>query len=120
MTGERHDPNMRSTPIPHRQKTARSVGRDARPSAQARLFRNGASQAVRLPKAFRMPGHAVWIHREGERIVLEPIAEQTCDANGWSLTLQQDLARLRAGLDLDEFCAPVDPVPEPIAALDDV
>ena len=30
----------------------------------AKLFTSGNSQAVRLPKAFRMPGDAVWIQRD--------------------------------------------------------
>ncbi len=39
----------------------------------ARLFTNGASQAVRLPKEFRMEGTEVRIWKEGERVVLEPV-----------------------------------------------
>ena len=39
----------------------------------ARLFANGASQAVRLPKEFRMEGTEVRIWKEGERVVLEPL-----------------------------------------------
>lgn len=39
----------------------------------ARLFTNGASQAVRLPKEFRMPGTEVRIWKEGNRVVMEPI-----------------------------------------------
>lgn len=42
--------------------------------ATAKLFKNGSSQAVRLPRAFRLPGKAVAIHREGDRIILEPLA----------------------------------------------
>lgn len=40
---------------------------------RARLFRNGGSQAVRLPKACRFPDDAgeVLVHQEGRRIVLE-------------------------------------------------
>jgi len=30
----------------------------------AKLFKSGNSQAVRLPKAFRMPGDSVWIDRD--------------------------------------------------------
>ena len=40
----------------------------------AKLFQTGRSQAVRLPKAFRMPGKEVKIHREGNRIILEPLS----------------------------------------------
>ncbi|MFZ5495598.1 MAG: antitoxin [Verrucomicrobiota bacterium] len=41
--------------------------------ATAKLFKNGSSQAVRLPRAFRLPGKEAAIHREGERIILEPL-----------------------------------------------
>lgn len=41
----------------------------------AKLFQNGRSQAVRLPKAFRMPGAEVKIYRQGNRVILEPIAD---------------------------------------------
>jgi len=32
--------------------------------ATAKLFTSGNSQAVRLPKAFRMPGDSVWIQKD--------------------------------------------------------
>lgn len=38
----------------------------------AKLFMNGRSQAVRLPKAFRFEGDEVWIHREDDRVILTP------------------------------------------------
>ena len=40
----------------------------------ARLFWSGRSQAVRLPKEFRLPGDRVHIRRHGTSIVLEPVA----------------------------------------------
>lgn len=40
----------------------------------AKLFQNGNSQAVRLPKAFRIPGNEVKIFKKGNQIVIEPIA----------------------------------------------
>ena len=39
----------------------------------AKLFQTGRSQAVRLPKEFRLPGKEVKIHREGNKIILEPL-----------------------------------------------
>lgn len=42
--------------------------------AKAKLFQTGRSQAVRLPKAFRMPGTEVNIRREGNNVILEPIS----------------------------------------------
>ena len=38
----------------------------------AKLFRNGRSQAVRLPKEFRFEGAEVNIRRAGKRVILEP------------------------------------------------
>ena len=38
----------------------------------AKLFKNGQSQAVRLPKEFRMAGSEVYIKKQGEAIVLLP------------------------------------------------
>lgn len=39
----------------------------------AKLFQNGRSQAVRLPKSFRFEGQAeVYIERDGERVILSP------------------------------------------------
>ena len=39
----------------------------------AKLFQNGSSQAVRLPKEFRMPGNEVKIFKKGNHVILEPI-----------------------------------------------
>jgi antitoxin VapB len=45
----------------------------------AKLFQNGSSQAVRLPKAFRIPGNEVRIFKKGKQVILEPI-ETTWDS----------------------------------------
>jgi antitoxin VapB len=44
---------------------------------RAKLFHNGGSQAVRLPKSYRFPDdqNEVMVRREGHRIILEPIDE---------------------------------------------
>ena len=44
-------------------------------TARAKLFRNGGSQAVRLPKACRFPGEQreVLVRQEGRRVILEPV-----------------------------------------------
>ena len=45
-------------------------------TARAKLFQNGGSQAVRLPKACRFPGQEeVLVRREGRRVILEPADE---------------------------------------------
>ncbi len=37
----------------------------------ARLFRNGANQAMRIPKEFELQGDEVLIRQEGSRLVIE-------------------------------------------------
>jgi virulence-associated protein VagC len=49
-------------------------------NSRAKLFKNGHSQAVRLPRAYRMSGTEVSIRREGNRIILEPLAKETWPA----------------------------------------
>ena len=48
----------------------------------ARVFWNGRSQAVRLPKEFRFTSSEVTVKREGTRVVLEPFDLER-DALGW-------------------------------------
>ena len=45
-----------------------------------KIFMNGRSQAVRLPKRFRLPGTQVRIRRVGAGILLEPII---ADVDAW-------------------------------------
>jgi len=42
-------------------------------SNTAKLFRNGRSQAVRLPQDFRFRGDRVRIRRVGQGVLLEPL-----------------------------------------------
>jgi antitoxin VapB len=53
----------------------------------AKLFWSGRSQAVRLPKDFRIEGHEVRIRRHGAAVILEPIAHDW----GWLDTLAERL-----------------------------
>ncbi len=39
----------------------------------ARVFTNGRSQAVRIPRAYRLKDAVVSIRREGEALILEPL-----------------------------------------------
>ena len=43
-------------------------------SDRAKLFWSGRSQAVRLPRQFRMEGSEVRIRRQGAAVILEPVA----------------------------------------------
>ena len=38
----------------------------------AQLFRNNRSQAVRIPAEFEFSGSRVLIHKEGDRLIIEP------------------------------------------------
>src|SRR5262245_59500804 len=77
--------------------------------ARAKLFANGRSQAVRLPKEFRLPGAEVLVRRDGACLVLEPI-----DTKGWPVDLWKRLDELARGLD-GEWKRPPDAIPKPIA-----
>ena len=48
--------------------------RNSSDARRAALFRNGRNQALRIPKAFELPGEEVMVHREGARLIIEPIA----------------------------------------------
>ena len=52
-------------------------------TATAKLFKHGRSQAVRLPKEFRLPGEEVRVTRVGERVILEPLP--LSDLMPWAL-----------------------------------
>jgi len=61
-------------------------------SAYAKLFMNGRSQAVRLPKEFRLPGDRVRVRKVGSGVLLEPIA---FDTKAWFAAM--DRAGAKAG-----------------------
>jgi antitoxin VapB len=48
----------------------------------AKLFKNGRSQAVRLPRDFRFKGNEVKIRKDGDKLIIEPI-EKTKWPNGF-------------------------------------
>jgi len=52
----------------------------------AKLFRNGRSQAVRLPQEFRFEGNEVRIRKVPEGVLLEPIIP---DAGTWFAELDR-------------------------------
>jgi antitoxin VapB len=74
----------------------------------AKIFMHGRSQAVRLPKAFRLPGTQVRVRRVGRTVVLEPIE---MDVEAWFAELDR-LRELAGGEFLPEGIprdAPVQP-----------
>jgi len=52
----------------------------------AKLFQNGRSQAVRLPREFRFEGDRVRIRRVGQGVLLEPIMQ---DSKEWFRKLDE-------------------------------
>jgi antitoxin VapB len=57
------------------------------PARHVRLFRNGANQAVRIPKEFELPGTDALMHREGNRLILELMAEKPAKGSMAALAL---------------------------------
>jgi antitoxin VapB len=55
----------------------------------AKIFMHGRSQAVRLPKAFRLPGTQVRVRRVGKTVVLEPME---MDVEAWRAELDKLVA----------------------------
>ena len=51
----------------------------------AKLFVNGRSQAVRLPKEFRFKGTEVKIRKEGRKVILEPSETSDWPAGFWDI-----------------------------------
>jgi antitoxin VapB len=41
------------------------------------LFRNGANQAVRIPKEFELSGKEAMLRRDGDNLILEPIKQKS-------------------------------------------
>ncbi|SHH54430.1 antitoxin [Bradyrhizobium erythrophlei] len=67
-----------------------------------RLFRNGRNQAVRIPVEFELPGSEAIMHRDGDRLVIEPVRKRGLSA----------LLRTMKPLQ-EEFPEIDDPVPSP-------
>lgn len=58
---------------PAKQQRRQPVKAEARPAAaEAKVFMTGRSQAVRLPKEYRVTGDSVYVKRLGNSIVLIP------------------------------------------------
>ena len=49
----------------------------------AKIFQNGRSQAVRLPKAFRFKGNEVKISKKGDKVILESLERSRWPEDFW-------------------------------------
>lgn len=41
------------------------------------LFRNGRNQAIRIPREFELEGTEAIIHKEGDRLIIEPVRKKS-------------------------------------------
>jgi antitoxin VapB len=78
----------------------------------AKLFRHGRSQAVRLPKEFRLPGNEVRVRRLGRGVLLEPMERDIKDIQA----IFAEVDRLGGG----DFLLEGRPEQPPMPADDDV
>lgn len=53
----------------------------------AKIFQNGRSQAVRIPKAFRFRGNEVKISKKGDKVILEPLERSKWPEGFWDTFL---------------------------------
>ena len=51
----------------------------------AKLFKNGRSQAVRLPKEYRFKGSEVKIRKKGSKVILEPLETSDWPSGFWDI-----------------------------------
>ena len=80
-----------------------------------KLFRNGANQAVRIPKEFELPGVDALIHREGDKLIIEPAPNRPKKGTAAALLLALEEIRALGPCD-DEFPN----VDEGLLPLDDI
>ncbi len=70
---------------------------------QVRLFRNGRNQALRIPREFELESDEAIVHKEGDRLIVEPVRK------GRLLTLLAILEPLDETFpDVDEALPPLD------------
>ncbi len=84
-------------------------------SRAVKLFRNGANQAVRIPKEFELPGKEAILRREGNRLVLEPVPNKPKRGTAAALAAAlQEMANLgpidEEFPDVDEGLLPLDDI----------
>jgi antitoxin VapB len=64
-----------------------------------KLFKNGRSQAVRIPREFELPGEDAIIRKEGTRIIIEPAPPSSL------------LAKLKTLQPIDDDFGPINDLP---------
>jgi antitoxin VapB len=78
-------------------------------SERAKIFQNGGSQAVRLPKRFRFHDDEVIVRKVGKQVILEPADEWPADflacLGAWKRDLPRPASR-KLALKRNPFDAP--------------
>ena len=103
---------MTSTPYPSPSQPITFASENVAPYAvgtgarAVKLFRNGANQAVRIPKEFELPGTTALMHREGNRLILELVPDKP--KKGTLAALAAALREMAAEGDIDEAFPDVD------------
>jgi antitoxin VapB len=69
---------------------------------KAKIFQNGRSQAVRLPKEFRFKGKEVYIRKEGQDVILSEKPDSWRDFFFSKSKSTSDFMKEREQLDLEE------------------
>ncbi len=93
----------------HVAEQSRPYAAPPQPEAKPRtvsLFRNGANQAVRIPKEFELPGNQAVMRREGNRLIIEAVPPKA--ARGTVAALAEALQALRHLGPIDEEFPDVD------------
>jgi antitoxin VapB len=85
------------------------------PTRNVSLFRNGANQAVRIPKEFELPGKQATMRRVGNRLIIEAVA--ALPAKG---TVAALVAALESMKDWSVVTEPFPDVDEGLLPLDDI
>ncbi len=68
----------------------------------AKIFQNGRSQAIRLPKEFRFEGKEVYIHKIGQKVILSAKPESWKEFFFSDSKPTKDFMKERKQLDLEE------------------
>ena len=85
------------------------------PPRNVSLFRNGAKQAVRIPKKSELPGSQATMRRVGNRLIIEAVAEKPAKGTVGSL-----VAALESMKDWPVVTEPFPDVDEGLAPLDEI
>jgi antitoxin VapB len=70
---------------------------------RVKLFKNGRNQAIRIPREFELPGEELILHKDGNRLILEPSGHKSL------LAVLAELRPLR-----EEFPPMQDLPPDPV------